>query len=137
MRKHPRSGAGGFTLAEMLIVAALIGILAAIALPNYRHAQLKARESVLREDLWILRDLISQHKADRGEYPENLQDLVMRGYVRKIPIDPMTGSSDTWEEIRDPIGEEAPEEEEVETGITDVKSGAPGVGLDGLPYSEW
>jgi general secretion pathway protein G len=137
MRTTQVARARGFTLAEMLIVAALIGILAAIALPSFKHAQLKARESVLREDLWILRDLISQHKADRGEYPEDLQDLVVRGYVRRIPIDPMTGSADTWEEIREPLGEEAPEEEDVETGITDVKSGAPGVGLDGQPYSEW
>lgn len=127
----------GFTLAEMLIVAALIGILAAIALPNYRHAQRKAQEAALKENLWILRDLIDQHKADRGQYPEDLQQLVSRGYLRRVPTDPVTNSADTWEEIREPLGEEAPEEEEVETGITDVRSGAPGVGLDGTPYTEW
>lgn len=137
MRHGSRSASRGFTLAEMLIVAALIGILAAIALPNYRHAQLKAREAVLREDLWILRDLIDQHKADRGEYPESLQDLVTRGYVRRIPADPITQSAETWVEFREPLGEEVPEEEDVEAGITDVFSGAEGVGLDGTPYSEW
>lgn len=132
-----RRASRGFTLAEMLIVAALLGILASIALPNYRHAQRKAQESVLREDLWILRDLIDQHKADRGQYPEDLQALVNRGYIRRIPVDPITGSSETWQEIREPLGEETPEEEDVETGITDVRSGAEGVGLDGTPYSEW
>lgn len=129
--------ARGFTLAEMLIVAALIGILAAIALPNYRHAQQKTREAVLREDLWILRDLIDQYKADRGEYPDSLQDLVSKGYIRRVPTDPITQSADTWEEIREPLGEEAPEEEEPESGVTDVKSGAGGIGLDGTPFSEW
>ena len=137
MKTTRRQAAKGFTLAEMLIVAALIGILAAIALPNYRHAQLKAREAVLREDLWILRDLIDTYKADRGTYPDGLQDLVTKGYIRRIPIDPMTQSPDTWEEIREPLGADVPEEEDVDTGVTDVKSGAQGTALDGTPYAEW
>jgi general secretion pathway protein G len=136
MRTATRRQAG-FTLAEMLIVAALIGILAGIALPNYRHAQQKTRESVLREDLWILRDLIDQYKSDRGEYPQSLQDLVDKGYVRKIPIDPMTKSADTWQTIQEEPAPDAPDEEQVDAGIRDVQSGAAGSGLDGTPYSEW
>ena len=127
----------GFTLAEMLVVAALIGILAAIALPNYRHAQQKTREAALRENLWIMRNLINQYKADRGQYPDGLEDLSNKGYIYRIPLDPMTRSADTWEEIRDDLAPEAPEEEDVDTGIRDVKSGAEGTGLDGTPYSEW
>ncbi len=135
--RHAGRAASGFTLAEMLIVAALIGILAAIALPNYRHAQLKAREAALRENLWIMRNLIQQHKADRGVYPDGLEELRDRGYVYRIPVDPITRSADTWEEIRDELAPDAPEEEDVDTGIRDIKSGAEGVGLDGTPYSEW
>jgi general secretion pathway protein G len=128
--------ARGFTLVEMLIVAALIGLLAGIALPNYRNAQRKARESVLRENLWILRDLVDQHKSDKGVYPESLQDLVDKGYVRRVPVDPITNSAETWIEIREEVAQDAPEEEDVDTGIQDVQSGATGQTLDGVPYSE-
>lgn len=127
----------GFTLAEMLIVAALIGVLAGIALPNYRHAQLKTREAVLRENLWIMRDLIDQYKTDRGEYPASLEDLESKGYIRRVPIDPITKSADTWVTVQDEPAIDAPEEENPDTGIKDVLSGAPGTGLDGTPYSEW
>ena len=128
--------ARGFTLVEMLIVAALIGLLAGIALPNYRNAQRKARESVLRENLWILRDLIDQHKSDKGIYPDSLEDLVSKGYVRRVPVDPITDSAETWIEVREEVVEDAPEEEEADTGIQDVQSGAVGQTLDGVPYSE-
>jgi general secretion pathway protein G len=123
----------------MLIVVALIGIVASIALPSYRHATLKAREAVLREDLWVLRDVIDQYHTDRGKYPTSLEDLADSGagYLRKIPVDPMTGSSDTWQTTTEPLGEDVPEEEDVEPGITDVHSGATGIGLDGTEYSSW
>jgi general secretion pathway protein G len=132
-----RRHAGGFTLAEMLIVAALIGILAAIALPNYRHAQRKAAEAALAENLWILRNVIDQHKADRGVYPDSLRELEDRFYIRRVPVDPITKSDETWIEVREEMPEEAPEEEEPDPGIMDVKSGAEGVGLDGREYSDF
>ena len=132
-RRHPR----GFTLVEMLIVVALIGIVASIALPSYRNATRKAKEAVLREDLWVLRDLIDQYHTDRGKYPETLAALAEAGYVKLVPMDPMTSSRETWITETEPPGEDAPEEEEVDLGITDVRSGAPGVGLDGTEYGSW
>jgi general secretion pathway protein G len=84
-----------------------------------------------------MRDVIDQYHTDRGRYPESLDSLVEAGYLRAIPIDPMTGSRDSWITETEPLGEDAPEEEEVDLGITDVRSGANGVGLDGTEYSTW
>ena len=127
----------GFTMVEMLIVVALIGIVAAMALPSYRNAGLKAREAVLREDLWVMRDIIDQYYSDHGKYPDSLETLREAGYVRAIPVDPITGSRESWITETEPLGEDAPEEEEANVGITDVRSGATGVGLDGTEYSTW
>jgi len=128
----------GFTLIELIIVVAIIGILATIALPAMRNAPTKAKEAVLKADLFTIRSCIDQYLADRGHYPASLDELVEKGYLRFIPVDPITKSDETWEEI--PV--EPSEEEELaptdETGgIIDVRSGAAGVGLDGTPYSEW
>ena len=136
-KRSARPRESGFTMVEMLIVVALIGIVASIALPSYRNATLKARESVLREDLWVMRDVIDQYFSDRGKYPESLDALVEAGYLRVIPADPMTRSRESWVTETEPIGEDAPEEENVEPGITDVRSGADGTGLDGTEYSSW
>lgn len=128
----------GFTLVEMLIVVALIGIVATLALPSFRHSTTKARESVLRHDLWVLRDLIDQFFTDQGRYPTDLDELVAMGYLRKIPVDPFTESADTWEASYDSLAEDdfdTPEAEE--PGITDVHSGARGRALDGSFYREW
>lgn len=129
---------GGFTLIELIIVVAIIGILATIALPAMRNAPTKAKEAVLKADLFTMRSCIDQYLADRGHYPASLDELVEKGYLRFVPVDPITKSNETWEEI--PV--EPSEEEELaptdETGgIIDVRSGAGGVGLDGTPYSEW
>jgi general secretion pathway protein G len=122
---------------EMLIVVALVGIVATLALPSYKHSVLKAREAVLREDLWVMRDLIDQFHTDKGRYPSSLDELVTAGYLRRVPVDPFTGSA-TWREDTEPLSEEDLEEsEEGETGITDVHSLATGTGSDGIPYSEW
>lgn len=129
--------ARGFTLIEMLIVVALVGILATMALPSYRESTIKARESVLRHDLWVLRDVIDQFYTDKARYPSSLDELVSTGYIRSIPVDPFTKASDTWIVSYEPLAEDAEEDVETEPGITDVSSGAEGVGLDGTPYSEW
>jgi len=127
---------------EMLIVVALIGIVASIALPAYQHATLKARESVLKEDLWVLRDVIDQYFTDKGQYPASLDELVASGYLRKIPPDPMTGSSETWIPSFEPLSEDDVSEgdegdQQAAPGVTDVRSGATGVALDGTNYGDW
>jgi general secretion pathway protein G len=128
----------GFTLIELIIVVAIIGILATIALPAMRNAPTKAKEAVLKADLFTMRSCIDQYLADRGHYPASLEELVERGYLRFIPVDPITKSDETWEEIPvEPSEEEELAPTEETGGIIDVRSGAGGMGLNGTPYSEW
>jgi general secretion pathway protein G len=126
----------GFTLIEMIIVFTLIGILVGLALPQYQSAVKKARESVLKETLFQLRKLIDQYYSDKSKYPASVQALVDENYLRKIPVDPITGKADTWLEVQ-----EQPPADEIEPGqvfgIVDVHSGAEGKGLDGTPFNTW
>lgn len=136
MKRKDRSLATGFTLIELIIVFALIGILVGLALPQYKTSLKKAREAVLKEDLFVLRKLIDQYYMDKGKYPQSLRALVEEGYLRQIPIDPMTRSAETWVEIR-----ETPSYEELlpgmEFGIVDVRSGSKERALDGTTYDTW
>ncbi len=128
----------GFTLLELLVVMTIIGILAAIAVPALRDSPQRAREATLREDLFTLRSVIDQYHGDKGVFPPDMQTLVTDGYLRKIPVDPMTKSAETWvisfEEI-------APDEETASEpatpGITDIHSGSEDTALDGTLYKEW
>jgi general secretion pathway protein G len=126
----------GFTLIELMIVFALIGILVGLALPSYQHSRRRAQEAVLKEDLFTLRDLINKYYTDKGKYPDSLRTLVEEGYLRMIPVDPMTSSAETWVEIRD-----TPSYEEMvpnmEFGIVDVHSGSQHKALDGTTYDTW
>ena len=117
----------GFTLIELLIVVSIIGILATLAAPSYQASLIKAREAALRQDLFTLRDVLDQHRADQGKYPPSLQALVGAGYLRAIPKDPFTGSATSWQEMTDTT----------EGGIFDVFSGSDFVGTDGTPYNRW
>lgn len=130
----------GFTLLELIIVVAIIGILAIIALPNLRNPRVRAQEAALKMDLRTMRDAIDQHYADKGHYPESLQTLVEEEYLRFLPLDPFTQSSETWIEVRAEYDEDAAETDYSESGdpgVEDVRSGSELVSDDGTPYSEW
>jgi general secretion pathway protein G len=117
----------GYTLLELLIVVTIIGILATLAVPTYQASAMKAREAALRQNLFTLRDVLDQHRADQGKYPASLQALVAAGYLRAIPKDPFTQSESTWQEIS----------ESSEGGIYDVFSGSEFVSTNGTPYNRW
>lgn len=129
----PGERAGGFTLIELITVVALVGILAAIALPNYRVAITQSREAVLKENLYRLRDLIDQYYLDKGQYPSSLEALVEEGYLRKLPEDPMTRTAD-WTPV---YAEPDPDRPAEPPGVYDVKSSSEQPSLSGTPYSEW
>ncbi len=136
-----KATSAGFTLIELLVVVMIIGILATVAIPAMRDAPRKAKEAVLKEDLYQMRSCIDQYLADKGHYPGALQTLVDDGYLRRIPVDPITKSADTWQVIYAEADKDQdlqpPDDEGGGPGIIDVKSGAEGTGLDGKSYSEY
>jgi general secretion pathway protein G len=134
MTKRGQAGHGGFTLVELLIVISLISILAAMGIVQYKNSVTSARESVLRSDLFHMRDAIDQYYADKGKYPSTLDSLVSEGYMRKLPVDPFTGSADSW--TTEPA-EPDPSNPGADPGVYNVKSGATGTALDGTNYSDW
>ena len=124
----------GFTLIELTVVVSIIMILAAIGVAQYRQSVIYAREGVLKEDLFRMRDAIDQYYADKGSYPSTLDALVSDGYVRKIPDDPFTKSNSSWQTVP---AEPDPNNPTAEAGVYDVKSGSDATALDGTKYAEW
>jgi general secretion pathway protein G len=124
----------GFTIIELMVVMTIVVTLATIAMVQYRQSVQFARESVLRDDLFKMRDAIDQYYADKNQYPASLQDLVSAGYIRALPKDPLTNSTTSWREIP---AEPDPNNPTVTTGVYDVKSGADGTAIDGSRYSDW
>ena len=122
-------GAGGFTLIELLVVMSIIALLLTIAVPRYFHTLENSRETVLKQDISVLREAIDKHFGDLGQYPDSLGALVERKYVRSIPEEPISKSLEGWE----PVVSDDPDH----PGIKDVHSVADGVGSDGRPYREW
>lgn len=135
MARPRKKRSSGFTLIELMIVISVILILVSVALPAYNQSIWRARESVLKQNLFALRSVISQYTLDKQKAPQALEDLVSAGYFKTIPTDPMTGRNDTWtvEEESDTIMTV----DQQEPGIYDVHSGSSAVGSDGTAYNTW
>ena len=132
-RRRKRNHALGFTLLEMMIVISIIIILMAVAIPNYNRTVIQSRESVLRSNLSTLRSVISQYTLDKQKAPQSLDDLIQAGYLRQIPVDPMTKETN-WEVVQEDVMMAVDQQE---PGITDVHSASSGVATDGTAYSTW
>lgn len=135
--KHLGTEEKGFTLIEIIIVFTLIGILVGLGLPQYTNSVKRAKETVLKEDLFQMRKLINQYYVDKGKYPLSLQTLVDEKYLISIPIDPMTKSSQTWVEVQQTLTEDELMSFDIEIGIEDVLSGSNEKALDGTLYNSW
>ena len=129
-----RSGRRGFTLVELMIVMTVISILVSIAVPIYQKSLVRAKESVLKNNLFTLRTVIDEYTYDKQKAPQTLDDLVSEGYLRQVPVDPMTGSNRSWKIIME---DALTSVNQTEPGIFDVRSGADKTSLEGTPYSEW
>lgn len=124
----------GFTLFELLAVMVILGILASIAIPSYKRSQIKARETVLAEDLYQMRKAVDAYFADHAAYPDNLEQLVYSKYLRAIPSDPFTRRTDSWECIPP---EPADNGQLAQGGCSDIRSGSDLIGGNGVPFRDW
>ncbi len=129
-RPHP----GGFTLVELMVVMLIISILLAIAVPSFIASIRSAREAALREDLHTMRDAIEQYTEDKQQGPQSLDDVVQAGYLKSLPMDPMTRRNDTWVTAQ---SDSYTSVDQSQPGIDDVHSGSDQTGSDGVPYSQW
>jgi general secretion pathway protein G len=124
----------GFTFIELMIVMAIIAVLMAVALPIYTRSIIRAKESVLKNNLFTMRTVIDEYTYDKQKAPQTLQDLVSDGYLRQVPVDPITGNADSWRLIMEDPSNTV---NQTQPGIFDVRSGAEGTSLEGTPYSEF
>lgn len=123
----------GFTLIELMIVMAVIAVLVSVAVPMYQKSVIRARETVLRQNLFTLRTVIDEYTYDKAKAPQSLEDLVREGYLRQIPTDPITGQAD-WEVVME---DAVTSVDQTEPGIFDVHSRSTARSLEGTPYNEW
>lgn len=124
----------GFTLIELLVVLSLIMVLVSLAMNNYRNSILTAKEATLKSNLVRMRDAIDQYYADKGQYPASIQALVSDGYMRAIPLDTITNSTETWTTV---AAEPDPSKPTSDPGIYDVKSGSDAMSMNGTRYADW
>jgi general secretion pathway protein G len=133
-RSRDRKRALGFTFVELMVVIAIIVVLITMAIPVYQKSIIRAKESVLKNNLFTIRTVVDNYTYDKQKAPQSLQDLVTEGYLREIPVDPMTASSQGWkvimEDATQAVNQDSP-------GIFDVRSGSEKIGLDGTPYADW
>jgi general secretion pathway protein G len=129
MVSRPPASRRGFTLIELLVVMSIIAMLLALAAPRYFNSVEKSKEAMLRQTLALTREALDKYYGDNGRYPDDLEMLVSRKYLRKMPVDPVTGTSSTWVVI-------APETPE-KGAVFDLRSGAEGLARDGTPFKEW
>lgn len=134
MERRIQSGKRGFSLIELMIVMTIISIIVSISVPIYQKSVVRAKESVLRNNLFTVRTLIDEYTYDKQKAPQALRDLVEAGYLRQVPLDPMTGSAETW---RIEMEDSMTSVNQTEPGIYDIHSGSEKKSLDGTPYSEW
>jgi general secretion pathway protein G len=132
--KYLKRDSRGFTLIELMIVVSIIGILASLAVPNYQWGLIRAREAVLRESLYNFRTTIDQFYADQGKYPDSLQEITDKKYLRDIPVDPFTKTKDSWVVVPPP---QPTDGSEVKGAVYDVHSGSDLIGSNEVPYNEW
>jgi general secretion pathway protein G len=124
----------GFTLIELLIVMSIVTILVSLAIPVYQRSIIRSKEAVLHNNLFSIRQCIDEYTYDKQKAPQTLQDLVQEGYLRDVPMDPMTGSNTTWRIVMEDALQSV---DQTEPGIFDVHSGSDKTGLDGTPYADW
>jgi general secretion pathway protein G len=129
-----RNGRRGFTLIELIIVIAIIGILLSVAVPVYRLHIVHANEAVLKQDLYSMRNAIDQYTQDKAKAPQDLNDIVTAGYLRVIPKDPFTNSNTTWQTVQEDVVESV---DQTAPGISDVHSGSNLTSTEGTAYSSW
>ena len=127
-------GRNGYTLIEMIIVMAIISILIAIAVPLYQKSLLRTKESLLKNNLFTLRTVIDEYTYDKQKAPQTLEDLVNDGYLRAVPLDPITNSSQSWRLVME---DAVTSVDQTMPGIYDVRSGSDQKSLEGTPYAEW
>jgi len=129
-----RNGLRGFTLIELIIVIAIMGILLAVAIPVYQTHLRHANEAVLKEDLYTLRNAIDQYTQDKAKAPQSLDDIVSAGYLRMLPKDPFTNSNTSWQPVQEDVMESV---DQTAPGISDVHSGSNATSTEGTAYSSW
>ena len=132
--KTPARRQSGFTLIEMMVVMAIIAVLMSVAIPIYTRSIIRAKESVLRNNLFTLRTVIDEYTYDKQKAPQTLEDLVNDGYLRAVPLDPITNSTQTWRLVME---DAVTSVDQTMPGIYDVRSGSDQKSLEGTPYAEW